>query len=159
MLRLPRFVIMSVLIFTLGPAASSLAQPTAAIAPTRTSGVAPLAIFFDATGPYMVGDNVGEEFWKYDFSWDFGDPAAGTWAFSQGEPWKLVPVDIDSIYLAGTVCYPLEVDCHDVSQSALEGYLICVRLGVRWRSQTKQKQRCESCQNRLFHFLNPFLFF
>jgi hypothetical protein len=42
----------------------------------RTDGVAPLAVFCDATG----GDHGFDAFHDHGYSWDFGDPNAGTWS-------------------------------------------------------------------------------
>jgi hypothetical protein len=44
--------------------------------PSRTSGVAPLAVFFDATG----NDHTSLGFHERGYVWDFGDPSSGTWA-------------------------------------------------------------------------------
>jgi PKD repeat protein len=42
---------------------------------SRTSGVAPLAVYFDSGAD-------GEAFLSGEYRWDFGDPASGTWALS-----------------------------------------------------------------------------
>jgi len=57
------------------PAAPSAAAELPALA-ARTSGVAPLVVFFDA------GAATPGEFLDREYCWDFGDPASGTWAFS-----------------------------------------------------------------------------
>lgn len=68
---------------------------TAAISANRTSGVAPFAVRFIATGSDCDGDSTPNE-WNDDFeqclySWDFDDPSAGTYdtgAFADaGQPW------------------------------------------------------------------------
>ncbi len=53
------------------------AQVSAQISTSRTSGVAPLAVFFDGTGS-SGGDSIHE----LDYRWDFGDPSSGTWSHS-----------------------------------------------------------------------------
>ncbi len=52
---------------------------TLSLIPARTSGVAPLSVFFDATGttdPTMTS----RPFHDLEYTWDFGDPSSGTWA-------------------------------------------------------------------------------
>ena len=50
-----------------------------AVVPSRISGVAPLAVFFDATG--TTASTTPRPFHDLEYRWDFGDPAAGaTWA-------------------------------------------------------------------------------
>jgi hypothetical protein len=46
----------------------------------RTSGVAPLAVFFDASGTTDVGVTA-RPFHDLEYTWDFGDPTADTWAY------------------------------------------------------------------------------
>jgi PKD repeat protein len=46
----------------------------------RTSGVAPLAVFFDASG--TTSPATSKPFHELRFQWDFGDPGSGTWAHS-----------------------------------------------------------------------------
>ncbi len=53
--------------------------PNAIVQPTRTSGVAPLAVLFDATGTTHASVDA---FHDLDYQWTFGDPNAGTWAIS-----------------------------------------------------------------------------
>jgi len=62
------------------PAAA--AAPTAAIDASRLNGPAPFAVFFDAAGPYLQGDEVGPEWHDHTFRWTFGDPGAGVWTIS-----------------------------------------------------------------------------
>ncbi len=48
--------------------------------PSRTSGVAPLAVFFDATG--TTDPNTTRPFEDLEYRWNFDDPAGGaTWAY------------------------------------------------------------------------------
>src|SRR6185503_7372788 len=44
----------------------------------RTSGVAPLAVFFDATASTALATT--RPFHELEYRWDFGDPGSGTWA-------------------------------------------------------------------------------
>ena len=53
-------------------AAPALERPELA---SRTSGVAPLAVYFDSGAQ-------GEDFLSTEYRWDFGDPLSGTWALS-----------------------------------------------------------------------------
>ena len=62
-------------------ATTAQAAITADISPARTSGVAPLAVFFDATGTIDT-DGSTNDFHDLTYSWDFDDPDAGTWSFS-----------------------------------------------------------------------------
>ena len=67
-----------------GPGLAS-AQLTAAIAANRTSGLAPLAVRFDATGSDCNGNGTASE-WNGDleecsYSWDFGDPTSPPYAY------------------------------------------------------------------------------
>jgi hypothetical protein len=70
--------------FALGLLLSAV-QPAAGqnIAPSlqtnRTSGVAPLAVFFDA-GDSLHTDPAVKPFFDLSYTWDFGDPNAGVWS-------------------------------------------------------------------------------
>src|SRR3972149_6052856 len=59
-------------------ATSAHAAVTASVVPSRTSGVAPLSVFFDATT--TTSDATTRPFHDLDYAWDFGDPSAGAWA-------------------------------------------------------------------------------
>lgn len=64
---------------SLGVAPTTGAGPVTFI-PSRTSGVAPLYVFFDTVG--QVPASVSREpFLELEYKWDFGDVGAGTWAF------------------------------------------------------------------------------
>ena len=64
--------------FALNPTAgTSINLPLAADIPSRTSGVAPLSVFFDAT---TTIDGTLRPFHDLEYRWDFGDTSAGTWA-------------------------------------------------------------------------------
>ena len=54
-----------------------------AVLATRTTGVAPLAVFFDASG---TTDTVETPypFHELDYSWNFGDSGAGNWTYGSG---------------------------------------------------------------------------
>ncbi len=49
------------------------------LVPARTSGVAPLAVFFDASATTDIGVT-DRPFHDLEYTWDFGDPSAGIWA-------------------------------------------------------------------------------
>jgi hypothetical protein len=53
---------------------------TVSIEPSRTSGVAPLAVFFDATA--TASPVSARAFHDLSYQWDFGDSGSGTWASS-----------------------------------------------------------------------------
>ena len=50
------------------------------LVPARTSGVAPLAVFFDASGTTDIGITA-RPFHDLEYTWDFNDPTAGKWAY------------------------------------------------------------------------------
>jgi len=62
------------------------AAVTASLAPSRTSGVAPLSVFFDASG--TVSDITTRPFHDLNYAWDFGDSSAGVWSLN-GRPKNL----------------------------------------------------------------------
>src|SRR3990170_7114440 len=49
------------------------------LVPARTSGVAPLAVFFDASGT-TDPSVTSRPFHDLEYTWSFGDPSSGTWA-------------------------------------------------------------------------------
>src|SRR4030066_531277 len=49
------------------------------LVPARTSGVAPLAVFVDASGTTDIGVTT-RPFHDLEYTWSFGDPGSGTWA-------------------------------------------------------------------------------
>lgn len=64
---------------SLGIAPTTGAGPVTFI-PSRTSGVAPLYVFFDTVGQVPAAVS-REPFLELEYKWDFGDVTAGTWAF------------------------------------------------------------------------------
>jgi len=52
---------------------------TLSIVPSRLTGVAPLSVFFDASG--TTATTTTTPFHDLQYRWDFGDTGAGTWAF------------------------------------------------------------------------------
>lgn len=60
---------------------TSEASISLVVTPSRSSGVAPLAVFFDATETEGLD---GEDFLGAHFSWDFGDANAGVWSTTGG---------------------------------------------------------------------------
>src|SRR5438309_1319360 len=73
------------MLLLLGLLVSAPAQAAIQISlvPARTSGVAPLAVFFDATGT-TDSSETSSPFHDLDYAWNFGDPGAGTWAYGSG---------------------------------------------------------------------------
>src|SRR3954469_18316891 len=59
-------------------------QITAALVPSRESGVAPLYVFFDATATTAVATS--RPFHELEYRWDFGDAASGSWSSTPGMP-------------------------------------------------------------------------
>ncbi|HEV8398076.1 MAG TPA: PKD domain-containing protein, partial [Vicinamibacterales bacterium] len=57
---------------------------TSSLVPSRVSGVAPLAVFFDATATTAAATN--RPFHELEYRWDFGDTASGSWASTPGMP-------------------------------------------------------------------------
>ncbi|MCR4305088.1 MAG: PKD domain-containing protein, partial [Gallionella sp.] len=49
------------------------------LVPARTSGVAPLAVFFDASATTDTGVTT-RPFHDLEYTWSFDDPGSGTWA-------------------------------------------------------------------------------
>ncbi|MBY0554739.1 hypothetical protein K2P97_09430 [bacterium] len=49
------------------------------VSANRVTGVAPLAVFFDATA--TTAENVTKPFHDLEYDWDFGDTAAGNWTY------------------------------------------------------------------------------
>jgi PKD repeat protein len=62
-------------------ASVSIAAPTARVAASRTSGPAPLAVFFDATGT-VDSNGAVNPFRELGYRFTFGDSASGTWEHS-----------------------------------------------------------------------------
>jgi chitodextrinase/PKD repeat protein len=62
--------------FSVGTGAGPITLPTAASIPSRTSGVAPLAVFFDATG--TTSTLTTRPFHDIEYRWDFGDRDVNT---------------------------------------------------------------------------------
>ncbi len=60
-------------------AVGSTAQVTARLTPSRTSGVAPLAVFLDGSTSSASGINSVHEL---HYEWEFGDAGSGTWPHS-----------------------------------------------------------------------------
>lgn len=53
---------------------------TLSLVPARTSGVAPLSVFFDASSTTDAGVTA-RPFHDLEYTWNFGDPGSGTWAY------------------------------------------------------------------------------
>lgn len=73
---------MRLLAFILLLALCSLAQsaaPVVSVTPSRTSGVAPLCVQFDATA--TTDDSTSRPFHELDYGWTFGDASAGIFSF------------------------------------------------------------------------------
>jgi len=58
---------------------NSFSQIQSTISSSRTSGVAPLAVFFDAGGTTAQG--VAFPFHELNYVWNFGDASSGNWAY------------------------------------------------------------------------------
>ena len=71
-----------VFLFVAGLSPAALAQSiTATVSPSRTSGVAPLAVFFDATATTHTDSNI-RPFHDLSYVWDFADAKGESWRFS-----------------------------------------------------------------------------
>ena len=60
------------------------AKSTPSFVPSRVSGVAPLAVFFDATATTAAATN--RPFHELEYRWNFGDMASGSWTSTPGMP-------------------------------------------------------------------------
>jgi len=65
-------------------AVTGAAQITPSLAASRVSGVAPLAVFFDATG--TTAASTSRPFHELEYRWSFGDAASGEWTRTPGMP-------------------------------------------------------------------------
>jgi hypothetical protein len=57
---------------------------TSSLVASRVSGVAPLAVFFDATATTAAATS--RPFHELEYRWDFGDAGSGSWASTPGMP-------------------------------------------------------------------------
>ena len=64
--------------FTVGACAATSGGITPAVVASRTSGVAPLSVFFDATATTATATT--RPFHELGYGWDFGDPGSGEWS-------------------------------------------------------------------------------
>ncbi len=79
--RILRVIVTVVLTMTVGVSAAPMSTAN------RTSGVAPLAVFFDAvaSGSGVVQPSDGD-YARLHYEWGFSDPASGTWATGRRNP-------------------------------------------------------------------------
>lgn len=61
-------------------ATSVIALPSITTVPSRITGVAPLAVFFDATATTATSTPI-HPFHELGYAWNFGDPGSGTWKY------------------------------------------------------------------------------
>jgi PKD repeat protein len=73
--NITKYLSLLFLVFSTLPAS---AAPQVAVSASRTSCTAPCAVFFDATG--TTSSTTSRPFHDVDYTWDFGDSNAGTWA-------------------------------------------------------------------------------
>ena len=66
--------------FSQTPTANS-ANINLSLAPSRTSGVAPLSVFFDASATQTPNSSTINPFHDLEYRWNFGDTTAGTWTY------------------------------------------------------------------------------
>jgi hypothetical protein len=64
------------------PSPSYAGTISPSLIPARTSGVAPLAVFFDASA--TTGSVTSNPFSDLDYTWSFGDPSSGNWQPTDG---------------------------------------------------------------------------
>jgi hypothetical protein len=84
------------------------------IEPSRTSGVAPLAVFFDASGTTYSATGASP-FHDLVYEWSFGDPDSGTWSISgKSKNSALGPVAAHVFEQPGT--YTVSVNVCDASR-------------------------------------------
>src|SRR4051812_45118189 len=77
-----RWVALAVSVVTLLCASSASAQIAPRMTPSRVSGAAPLAVFFDANGTTCAGCDAVDTWHDLGYQWDFGDVGAGAWNLS-----------------------------------------------------------------------------
>lgn len=73
-------------------AVAATSSITAAFTPSRRSGVAPLAVFFDATATTAVG--ISKPFHDLEYQWNFGETGLGNWG--QGARANALSRNVDS---------------------------------------------------------------
>jgi hypothetical protein len=86
------------------------ASTSAVFTPSRTEGVAPLSVFFDAASTTATG--VTNPFHELDYAWDFGDTGAGVWTYGTASTSKNVaygPVTAHVFETPGTYTVTLAV--------------------------------------------------
>lgn len=82
---------------------------TATFTPARTTGVAPLAVFFDATATTHSTASLST-YHDLTYEWDFGDTSAGSWAVSGASKNRAIgPVAAHVFERAGTYTVTLKV--------------------------------------------------
>src|ERR1700741_1357081 len=64
------------------PPSVPAAETMPSLVPSRVSGVAPLAVFFDATATTAAATN--RPFHELEYRWNFGDTASGSWTSTPG---------------------------------------------------------------------------
>ncbi len=62
--------------FVASPAGNNIVP---SLIPSRTSGVAPLSVFFDASA--TIDPGISRPFHELEYTWSFNDPAAGVWTY------------------------------------------------------------------------------
>lgn len=102
-----------------GPIVPHDAATATTIRVSRTDGVAPLAVFFEATGG-GAADLSADMFKNALFVWDFGDPGAGTWVHTGGAKNKAHGAVAAHVYTAAgqyTATLTVTADGHVTRQS------------------------------------------
>ncbi|NLF39938.1 PKD domain-containing protein [bacterium] len=95
---------------SLAPAAPWI--PDAAAIAARTNGVAPLAVFFDASA--TTSEVTALPFHELDYAWDFGDPCAGAWETDgRSRNYEKGPVAAHVFVSAGT--YNVQLTVRDMA--------------------------------------------
>lgn len=78
--------------------------PTVSLNPSRTSGVSPLGVFFDASG--TTSPATSRPFHELHYTWDFGDPTA-TFKNARRCSGTAMPCNTSADCAAGQVCSPV----------------------------------------------------
>jgi hypothetical protein len=120
----PAFKVGALLLGLAAATSSLVAAVTINLTPSRTSGVAPLAVYFDAGT--TTATNVSHPMHNLSFEWDFGDPGSGTWAISgQSKNFATAPAAAHVFKTPGT--YQVTVAVTDgASQSSSQTVTITV---------------------------------
>jgi hypothetical protein len=101
------------------------AATTLSLIPSRTSGVAPLAVFFDAAS--TTADGITYPFHELDYAWNFGDTSAGVWTYGTASTSKNVAYGPESAHVFETPgTYTVTLSVYDGTATVTDTVVITV---------------------------------